>query len=151
MRPEEELVLEWLTKADDDLRLADLAVGASPPVCWGAAFHAQQAAEKCLKALLTHHRIEFEKSHDLAYLLQLCMGAEPNACHLRPGATGLTDFAVDSRYPFPRHEPDEAQARDAIRVAREVRDFVRERLPRDDSHDKPAADRLADQTGEAQG
>ena len=43
MPPEDELVAQWLARADDDLRLAELALGADPPVCWGATFHAQQA------------------------------------------------------------------------------------------------------------
>jgi HEPN domain-containing protein len=32
-------------------------------------FHAQQAVEKCLKALLCHLRVNYQKSHDLVVLL----------------------------------------------------------------------------------
>ena len=131
MPPEDELVSQWLSRADDDLRLADLALGASPPVCWGAAFHAQQAVEKLLKALLTSHRVEFEKVHSIDYLLDLCVGIEPEADRLRSTATKLTDFAVEPRYPFPRAEPTEAEAREAIDTARQARRFVRDRLPSD--------------------
>jgi len=70
MPPEDELLVQWLARADDDLRLAELALNASPPVCWSAAFHAQQGAEKLLEALLTHHGIEFEKVHSIDYLLE---------------------------------------------------------------------------------
>ena len=95
MQPTDELIQQWLSKADDDLRLAELALGTDPPVCWGAAFHAEQAAEKLLKALLTFHGIEFARTHDIDYLLDLCITAQPGAQNLRDTATKLTDFAVE--------------------------------------------------------
>jgi HEPN domain len=46
----------WLEKATLDLRAAELLVGASDAGLLGhAAFHAQQAAEKALKAFLAWH------------------------------------------------------------------------------------------------
>ena len=128
MPPEDELVAQWLARADDDLRLAELALSASPPVCWGAAFHAQQAVEKLLKGLLTFHRVEFEKVHSIDYLLDLCVEAVPESVSLRPTATKLTDFAVEPRYPFPRREPTESETTEALDIARHVRQFVHERL-----------------------
>jgi len=110
MAPESDLVKEWLAKADDDLRLADLAISADPPVCWGAAFHAEQAAEKLLKGMLSFRNVEFEKSHSIDYLLDLCVTVEP-------------------RYPFPRTDPDEAEAAEAIQTARLIRQFVQQFLP----------------------
>ena len=40
---------EWLRHVTDDLRLADLALDAVPPITGLALYHAQQAAEKALK------------------------------------------------------------------------------------------------------
>jgi len=134
MPPEAELVAQWLARADDDLRMAELAMNDRPPVLWGAAFHSQQAAEKLLKALLTFHQVEFERVHNIDYLLDLCVSAEPKADALRPTATKLTDFAVEVRYPLPRKVPTEAEAREAIEIARQVRQFVRERLQSDPSN-----------------
>jgi HEPN domain-containing protein len=129
MQPKTELIAEWLAKADDDLRMAGLALDASPPVSWGAAFHAEQAAEKLLKALLTFHSVEFTRSHDIDYLLSLCLAVEAKAESLRDTASKLTDFAVEPRYPLPRRDPTEAEARGAIQIARQVRRFVRDVLP----------------------
>lgn len=129
MQPRDELITEWLTKADDDLRLAQLALDDSPPVCWGAAFHAQQAVEKLVKALLTHHGVEFSKTHAIDYLMDLCAAAEPRSKELREEAAKLTDFAVEPRYPFPRQDPSETDARGALQTARQVREFVRAVLP----------------------
>ena len=121
----------WLRKADGDLRMAEVALSISPPMPWIAAFHAQQAAEKALKALLTFHRKEFEKTHNIAYLLQLCAPVEPNVSVLAGRATRLTRFAVQSRYPLPEGDPTEAEAAAAVELAREVRRVVREALPPD--------------------
>jgi HEPN domain-containing protein len=58
---------QWITHAESDLRLARL--GADDPsilreqVC----FHAQQAAEKALKAVLLSREIEFLYTHDVNY------------------------------------------------------------------------------------
>jgi HEPN domain-containing protein len=130
MQPRDELVSLWLDRADDDLRLAELAISANPPLGWGAAFHAQQAAEKLLKALLTHHAVEFEKSHDIDYLLEICARVEPRAGALRETASRLTEYAVESRYPLPRRDPSPQEAREAIETAHEVRALVRETLRR---------------------
>ncbi len=129
MQPQIELVVQWLRRADDDLKMAELALGSRPPVCWGAAFHAQQATEKLLKGLLTFHNIEFEKTHQIDYLLDICVTVEPEADNLRPTATKLTDFAVETRYPFPSYELTEAESREALEIARQVREFVRKVLP----------------------
>ena len=129
MQPQIELVIQWLRRADDDLKMAELALESHPPVCWGAAFHAQQATEKLLKELLTFHNIEFEKTHQIDYLLDLCVTVEPKADNLRPTATKLTDFAVEMRYPFPSYELTEDESREALEIARQVREFVRKVLP----------------------
>lgn len=41
MNPRDELVREWLTLADDDLHMAELAMKDTEPVCWAIAFHSQ--------------------------------------------------------------------------------------------------------------
>ena len=131
MKPEIELIAQWLAKADDDLHIAELALNSAEPVYWAAAFHAQQAAEKLLKALLTFHNVEFGKSHNIDYLLELCVDVEPEVETLRPTATKLTDFAVESRYPLPRRDPTQAESREAIEIAHQVRRFVHEKLPQE--------------------
>ncbi len=64
-----ELAQQWLKKADHDLITArqtlELPDGPTDTPC----FHAQQAIEKALKALLTFNQITFRKIHDLAPLL----------------------------------------------------------------------------------
>ena len=74
MRPPEDeirlLVAEWIKRADLDFKTAvrPSAEGEFRDI---VGFHAQQAAEKYLKALLTRHQIEFPKIHVIRRLLIL--------------------------------------------------------------------------------
>ena len=64
-------VLRWLDHAAGDLRMAlAIAQDADLPAS-GACFHAQQCAEKSLKAALIHTGIEPPKLHNLNALLEL--------------------------------------------------------------------------------
>src|SRR5437016_2708330 len=75
MTPE---IWEWINKAEGDwatvLREAAVTIDPNPDaIC----FHAQQCAEKYLKARLVLAGIAFRKSHDLLYLLELVIKVEP--------------------------------------------------------------------------
>lgn len=52
----------WLSKADDDLRVAQVILRGEIGVEWAACFHAQQAAEKALKGVLVHLGTDFPKT-----------------------------------------------------------------------------------------
>jgi HEPN domain-containing protein len=72
--PEEakrELYERWIRRADEDLAVAEQLSFDGVPYFGSIGFHAQQAAEKFLKAFLVWHQIEFPKTHDLGKLLQL--------------------------------------------------------------------------------
>ena len=61
-------------------------------------FHLQQAAEKCLKAVLSFHHINYQKVHDLEVLVNLITD---NNIPLQKNSTrliDLSDFAVEGRY-----------------------------------------------------
>jgi HEPN domain-containing protein len=114
MKRPEELARRFLTLADrdskafrklaDDPEIDDEIVG----------FHAQQAVEKCLKAVLAKHRIEVRKTHDLHMLLDLLTRNNLPAPPMREGIETLGPFAVDLRYDLMTTEPlDRAQA-DAV-------------------------------------
>ena len=54
-------VRQWLAHADEDLRLAQygLTMTVAPPPYRLIAYHAQQCAEKCLKAYLVFRQVDF--------------------------------------------------------------------------------------------
>jgi len=88
---------------------------------FGAAFHAQQAVEKALKALLIWNGIEYPPKHDLGLLI----GLLPEGASTRNLViAGLTVYAVEQRYVAgaanPMHlgeRPSWDEADDAILVA----------------------------------
>lgn len=85
---------EWLSFAREDLAVTNLPGVSQRIQC----FHAQQAAEKAIKALLTLLEIEFVRSHDLNYLAQLL----PSDFSLHAEVIDLermSRWAVDHRYP----------------------------------------------------
>jgi HEPN domain-containing protein len=62
---------------------------------FASAFHAQQAVEKGIKALLVWHGVAFPSRHDLGLLLDLMpAGASIKDLNIR----GLSVYAVDQRY-----------------------------------------------------
>ncbi|MFH1117956.1 MAG: HEPN domain-containing protein [Pseudomonadota bacterium] len=133
MRPREEvkkiLLSQWLNKAEQDMRAAEVLLSAEPPFLYPACFHAQQAAEKYLKAALTRHQIEFPKTHAIEQLLDLLKQAEPETASALSEAAELTPYGVDIRYPGDQPEPDLAQSRRALELARKVRHTVLPMLP----------------------
>ncbi len=61
-------------------------------------FHAQQAIEKWLKAVLARHAVNFEYTHDLRHLIALIEGAGIDFPFDTPAVVRLTEYAVPLRY-----------------------------------------------------
>jgi HEPN domain-containing protein len=110
----------WLAKAAQDLRAADVDLAAVPPLTEDAAFHAQQAAEKSLKAILALHDMPIRKTHDLVGLGAECVAVDPTLEPLLRRAGELTEFAWRFRYPGPSEGLSSEEAVEALSVAREV-------------------------------
>jgi len=119
----------WLLKARDDLEASRRCLESPPPVCAVAAFLAQQAAEKAFKGFLTFHQVDFEKTHNLDELGQKCTAIDGSMAGIAIAAGPLTRYAVEARYPGPWGNPSEADAREALNLARQVYDSVAPLLP----------------------
>ena len=128
MRPPEEvkkeIVQQWLAKAGQDMKAGEALLAAEPSLLYPACFHAQQAAEKYLKALLTWHQIEFPKTHAIEQLLDLVKEADAETASSLRDATLLTPYGVDIRYPGDQPEPDLEEAREAVELAIRARDVI---------------------------
>lgn len=123
-----DLVRGWLEKARRDLIVALNELSRSEPLTDVICFHAQQAAEKYLKAYLTWYEIEFPKTHDLEDLVLLAGQKDPEFLALKDEVAMLTPYAVETRYPE-FEEPSLEDAKEAVQLAEKVRDFVLRRLP----------------------
>jgi HEPN domain-containing protein len=109
----------WLSKADDDLRVAEVVLSGEIGVEWAACFHAQQAAEKALKGVLVHLGIDFPKSHSLDRLVALMPSDVAERFDL-DALIELTPWAVAGRYPEDIENPTSAQAVRVIELADDV-------------------------------
>ena len=117
------LTTEWITKAEGDLATARRELRArTAPNYDAACFHAQQCAEKYLKALLQETAIPFGKTHNLSLLLDLLEDRYPALALIRPTLAILNAYAVEYRYPGESAEKD--VARQAVKMAEEVKQVV---------------------------
>jgi len=113
----------WVEKAEEDFALATSALRRKKPLIAGACFHAQQCAEKYMKALLVSRGAGFPMTHDLLMLNNLCSSAgifmeiDPRLLNI------LTDYAVRTRYPG--EEPALRDAKEAIEIAKVIRRLAR--------------------------
>ncbi|MFH1021924.1 MAG: HEPN domain-containing protein [Planctomycetota bacterium] len=114
--------LELLEKAGHDLVNARtvLPTGAAlDTVC----FHAQQATEKSLKALLALCDVPFPWRHDLGELSTLVKSRFPEIAGWEEGIVAMAPYAVEVRYDGALN-PDLAETREAVKIAEEVYSFV---------------------------
>jgi len=127
MRSREQVIWDfvhaWLKKATQDLEVSLLLMKEEWEDYSTCAFHAQQTAEKFIKAYLVKHQIEFRKTHSLGELIELVEQSDDSlAAHLR-FSVWLMDFAVEFRYPGELFVAKETAER-AIADARKVKDVI---------------------------
>ena len=121
------LAAEWVTKAEGDYVTARRERFARRAPNYDAAcFHAQQTAEKYLKAFLQEHQIPPPRTHDLVELLSLCQPIEPTLALIEPDLKSLSGYSVAIRYPGQTSAKEDALQ--AIHQAGIVRHFIRARL-----------------------
>jgi len=129
MDPKLEMTRQWIMRADDDLRLAELIQKDREPIYWAIAFHAQQCAEKALKGALTFHDIRAGKTHNIENLLRLSSPILDGLEKLKEQAKTLSVYAVDSRYPVPHGDVNNNEAIEAVETARKIFECVLKSLP----------------------
>ena len=125
------VIRQWVEKAEEDLLTAEhtLTLGEKCPfpiVC----FHAQQCAEKYIKSLLVRHSVPFSKTHDLTELLLLV----PEKTGIEITVTDmavLNRYAVETRYPGNWEPITQTDAKEAVALARKVREAIRVQLPQE--------------------
>ena len=94
------LTLEWVDKAEGDYLTAnrEYRVRKAPnydAVC----FHAQQASEKYLKAVLQENAKSIPRIHSLAELLALVSKIDPSYLMVQVDLNIMETYAVQFRYP----------------------------------------------------
>jgi HEPN domain-containing protein len=125
MKPPEQVKQEflrrWMAKADEDLGVAHHLLATDAPFLGAVGFHAQQAAEKYLKAFLVWNQADFPKTHDVEALLAVVARYNPALAHSLLDTTVLTDYGVAVRYPGDLPELTLQQANGAVDLAEKTR------------------------------
>jgi len=86
----------WLKYAKGDLKIAQIEVeGIHAEI---RCFHAQQAVEKALKAIIIAHNHEITKTHNIKLIIQLLSSVVEIPSFIE-AAEYLTDYASAAKYP----------------------------------------------------
>lgn len=132
------LTKEWIEKAEADLEVARLTLEkANESLAFTICFHAQQCAEKHVKAYLTDHKIPFPRIHDMTDLMELAKPRDTEFESLRDDLLLVDQYSVDVRYPGRNATWDEAIQ--AVEACERIREFVRKKLEMDEDVDKSVA------------
>ena len=118
----------WLHKALNDLKSAQRLSEGADPIFDTAIYHTQQCAEKSLKAYLAFSQQPIQKSHDVAFLVELCCEIDQSFDILTEHAHMLNPYSSAFRYPDVAIEPDEEDVREAIDSAKRVFEFARGKI-----------------------
>ncbi len=117
-------VEKWLFRAQEDVDVIDRLIECDPQAYASSiCFHAQQAVEKYLKALLASEGVDFPKTHDVDFLLaesRKVTSGQLDSVDLK----SLTEFGVSVRYPDDFYVPDISEVHYYAEVARAMGKLV---------------------------
>ncbi len=92
-------------------------------------FHAQQAAEKLLKALLMAKNIPYRRTHDLRELIDMVKDNGIEFPEFLMEIRTLSPFAVEFRYDYiPMEEEEEFNRQKALEMVQQLRKWVENTL-----------------------
>lgn len=123
-----DFVQDWLRKADSDLKAARLLAAQEFLDYEAAAFHAQQCAEKMIKAYLVRHQVEFPKTHDIRKLRNIVATIDRGLAESLSEADILSPYSVEFRYPGDLEIISKETALQAVSIAEEVSNLIQKKL-----------------------
>lgn len=108
----------WLAKAESDLTTIDALLAFERTAPDSIAYHAEQAVEKALKAVLVSRAADVPRTHDPNHLLVLCLAAGVKVdATVAIACERLNGYSVDVRYPGDDADVSDADARHAATLA----------------------------------
>jgi HEPN domain-containing protein len=119
----------WLALAGLDLQAGEKALRGDDPLPRDACFHAQQAAEKSLKAYLVSRGVHPRRTHHLGALLGECADLDEGFRVLAAACEFLNPFAIETRYPSRITHYTLEQARRALDLAKQIAEFATAKMP----------------------
>ncbi len=115
--------VEWVKKAEGDMNTAQREFSVqNHPNYDAVCFHAQQCAEKYIKARLIEVGLPVIRTHDLEILLNQLLPLDPGLIVLFQSVRILSAMAVEVRYPG--FVTDEDDAAEALRSSKKIREAI---------------------------
>jgi len=118
-----EYVKNLLIKANEDIAILELSSEHPENYTSAICFHSQQAVEKFFKSYLAYKEIEFERKHDVDFLLSQCMKVEKSQFEYLD-LKSLNDYTVKVRYADDFYYPSVKEALEYKEIAFEVKKIV---------------------------
>ena len=119
-----EIVAQWIRKADSDLLNIRNNLAADDVPTDTICFHAQQAIEKLLKALLIANGRDITKTHDLVKLLTDAADIATELLQYEEQMEEISEYGVAIRYPDGICDPTMEEASHAYEIAVTVRELI---------------------------
>jgi len=113
-----------LRKAEGDVEVVRALVDNTAITDDAIGFHAQQAIEKAMKAVLAINGVEFPRTHDLGFLLELADRDGVRIPDVVVEARWLTPWSAEFRYDDPP-VPDELDRHASLRSAEQALAWAR--------------------------
>jgi HEPN domain-containing protein len=124
----EKHVKQLIEIAEEDLTVAKLGLSVSSSVSYRIiTFHAQQCAEKYLKAFLVFNNSEFPYTHNITTLIDLCARVD-NAFENLRSAEILSSYATANTYPGEFEKLKKSDAVKSVKLSEKVASFVKKKL-----------------------
>jgi len=120
------LTKEWVSKAEDDWKVAQREWDSPEPVYNAICFHCQQCIEKYEKALIQEEGQIPPKTHDLVALLNMLKNKEMLEID-KESLIRISTYATYFRYPR-GVDATELEAKEAIEIAGKFRKLARKVL-----------------------
>lgn len=128
---DDQLISGWMEKANEDLEYARISLKEGlefyPQIC----FHLHQAVEKYLKAYIIAHELGFQRIHDLGQLIQICSHKDEAFNQYHDKILELNPFYIETRYPDFMAEVNKSQTENALKIAEQIADFVKQKITTD--------------------
>jgi HEPN domain-containing protein len=126
-KEQDEYLQNWLYRAKEDIAVID-SLFITDPAFYASTicFHAQQAAEKFLKAFLVYHEVDFPRTHDVDFLLIECKKIDSKDFDIDLGS--LADFGVNIRYPDDFYIPDKEETILYRDIAHTIKKIVEKKI-----------------------
>lgn len=122
------VVREWVERAESDFRVAQReSLVTADPSYDAVCFHAQQCAEKLMKAVLISRGVTPPKTHDLVALSALLSSTLASWRWPAAELATLSAAAVDFRYPGSSAE--QAEADEALDICARLRQSLLSHFP----------------------